>query len=106
MFFLLFASALSYVFAKTIYRLYLHPLASFPGPKLAASTSLFNAYHDILGTGYVKLFPELHKKYGPIIRIQPNELHIEGLSGYNQYVQKLSSHLNSGDNIGFQWIEI
>ncbi|KAH7397030.1 cytochrome P450 [Phaeosphaeria sp. MPI-PUGE-AT-0046c] len=83
--FLLFLSAgLVYIFTKTIYRLYLHPLASFPGPKLAASTSLFNAYHDILGTGYVKLFPALHAKYGPIIRIQPNELHIEGLEAYNQ----------------------
>ena len=71
---------------KTIYRLYFHPLAKFPGPKLAAVTTLYNAYYDILQSGLVKHLPEMHKKYGPIIRVQPNELHIADLEGFNQYV--------------------
>ena len=52
--------------SKYIYRLTLHPLARFPGPKLAAATNLYGAYID-LGTSksYTKSFPALHEKYGP-----------------------------------------
>ncbi|KAH7384477.1 cytochrome P450 [Pyrenochaeta sp. MPI-SDFR-AT-0127] len=84
MFVLVAITFLLYIFTKTIYRLYFHPLASFPGPKLAAATTLWNAYYDILTPGLIKHLPELHKKYGPIIRIQPNELHVADLEGYNQ----------------------
>ncbi|KAF2262689.1 cytochrome P450 [Lojkania enalia] len=73
-----------YVSIKTIYRLYFHPLAKFPGPKLAAATTLYNAYYDILAPGLVKMLPELHRKYGTIIRIQPNEVHVADLESYNQ----------------------
>lgn len=88
---LLFAFLLILYFGvKTIYRLYLHPLASFPGPKLAASTGLYCAYNDILSTGVIKLLPELHKRYGPIIRLRPNELHVADLESYNQYVSNIT----------------
>jgi hypothetical protein len=75
---------LIYTLFKIVYRLTLHPLASFPGPKLAAISSLYNAYYDILQPGLVKRLPAMHKKYGSIVRIQPNELHICDLEGYNQ----------------------
>lgn len=68
------ASALSYVaaalaislLAKIAYRLTLHPLASFPGPKLAAATSMYGAFYDLSFTSssYVKELPALHAKYG------------------------------------------
>jgi hypothetical protein len=78
------ALALFYLIAKTIYRLYFHPLSHIPGPRLAACTSLYNAYHDVVGDGIVKMFPEFHERYGPVVRIQPNEVHVSTLSGYNQ----------------------
>ena len=68
------ASALSYVaaalaiytLAKIVYRLTLHPLATFPGPKLAAVTSMYGAFYDLSFTSssYVKELPALHAKYG------------------------------------------
>mgnify|MGYP003624109669 CR=1 FL=1 len=82
------SATIIYFVTKTIYRLYFHPLASFPGPKFAAATSLYNAYHDILGMGLVKDLPEWHAKYGPIIRIQPNEVHVADLDGFNQCAPK------------------
>ncbi|KAH7083020.1 cytochrome P450 [Paraphoma chrysanthemicola] len=82
--FSLLVSLILYLFTKTLYRLYFHPLSSIPGPKLAAVTSLYNAYHDILGVGLVKDLPALHAKYGPVVRIQPNEVHIGNLEGFNQ----------------------
>ena len=75
---------LTYVVLKVVYRLTLHPLAKFPGPRLAAVTSLYNAYYDVLQPGLIKNLPALHKKYGNIIRTQPNQLHIADLEGYNQ----------------------
>ncbi|KAF2116138.1 cytochrome P450 [Lophiotrema nucula] len=73
-----------YIVVKTIYRLYFHPLAKIPGPKLAAVTTLYNAYYDICMPGLIKHLPAMHEKYGPIIRTQPNEVHVSNLEDYNQ----------------------
>jgi hypothetical protein len=54
-----------YIIAIVVYRLYLSPLAKFPGPKLAALTSWYNAYHDLVRGGqYVWVVEEMHRKYG------------------------------------------
>ncbi|KAI1101930.1 cytochrome P450 [Jackrogersella minutella] len=59
-----------------LYRLYLHPLARIPGPKLAAVTRLYEGYYDLYQSGqYTFKIAELHKQYGPIIRTSPYELH-------------------------------
>ena len=51
--------------AWTIYSVYLGPLASFPGPKLAAATRWYECYYDvILGGQYTFKIKELHRKYG------------------------------------------
>ncbi|KAJ4359692.1 uncharacterized protein N0V89_000248 [Didymosphaeria variabile] len=78
------AASIAYVFLKIIYRLFFHPLRKFPGPKLAAATHLYSAYYDLCTPGLIKRLPEMHKQYGPLIRIQPNELHVADLGGYNQ----------------------
>ncbi|KAK2809424.1 hypothetical protein FQN50_003883 [Emmonsiellopsis sp. PD_5] len=72
-----------YVAGGVFYRLYLSPLAKFPGPKLAAATLWYEFYYDNIRRGqYTFKIIELHKKYGqqepgPIIRISPYELHID-----------------------------
>lgn len=46
-----------------------HPLAKFPGPKLAAATRLYEAYYDVLQGGkYIFQIGELHKQYGKCCR--------------------------------------
>jgi hypothetical protein len=58
---------LVYVVLRSIYRLTLHPLAKFPGPKLAAVTSLYGASYDMpKNSSYVKMMPALHDKYGSL----------------------------------------
>lgn len=67
-----------------IYRLTLHPLAKFPGPKGAAVTSLYGALWDIpLKTSFVKEFSKWHDRYkSPVVRIGPNSLHIRDFDSY------------------------
>lgn len=59
------ALAAFYVLTLVFYRLYLHPLAKFPGPRLAAITRYFEAYYDVVCNGqYTFKIAEMHKKYG------------------------------------------
>lgn len=58
-----------------LYRLYFHPLSSIPGPRLAALSNIWHAHHARSGRMYT-LGKTLHQKYGPVVRVGPNELWI------------------------------
>lgn len=50
---------------KIVYRLYFHPLAKFPGPKIAAATHLYEAYWDYCRKGqYIFQIESMHQQYG------------------------------------------
>lgn len=54
-----------FLVAKCIYRVTFHPLATFPGPRWAALTSLYGAFYDLHpNRSYCKQFAALHDRYG------------------------------------------
>jgi hypothetical protein len=56
-----------------LYNIYIHPLASYAGPKAAAATRLW--YTRSLLSGQLPYDLErLHNQYGDVVRIAPNEL--------------------------------
>ncbi|KAK1570070.1 cytochrome P450 [Colletotrichum navitas] len=57
--------------SRIIYNIYLHPLCNYPGPKLYAATGLAHSRMVLSGRAHKKL-EELHKQYGPVVRIGPN----------------------------------
>lgn len=52
-----------------------HPLASFPGTTISKLTKWWGVWETYDGHHYIRVH-ELHKKYGPIVRVGPNELSI------------------------------
>lgn len=70
------------VIGLVIYRLFLHPLARFPGPKLAAVTRGYQAYYDVWKGGkYIFKIEELHQEHGSFIFWKtPSALLFNGIS--------------------------
>src|SRR5579859_8111734 len=66
---------LGYVFLLFVYRRFFHPLAKYPGPFLASITRWWMV-REVLSGEHDKHIRALHKKYGDIVRIAPNEVAI------------------------------
>ncbi|KAF2970089.1 hypothetical protein GQX73_g3438 [Xylaria multiplex] len=73
------ASACTYV----IYQYVFSPLASFPGPLAAKFTKVWRAYGMYKGTWHRDIV-DLHRKYGPVVRIGPNELSVGDPEAFRQ----------------------
>ncbi|KAF7586336.1 hypothetical protein BBP40_009064, partial [Aspergillus hancockii] len=58
-----------------VYRLYFHRLAEFPGPRLAAISTIYRSFFQIWKNGkLIDHVTTLHDLYGPVVRISPNEV--------------------------------
>lgn len=77
---------LAYILLLAIYRLYFHRTSHIPGPKLAALTYLYQTYYDVCPYQGRWLWQceALHKRYGPIIRVGPDEIHINDPAYYDE----------------------
>ncbi|KAF9873229.1 hypothetical protein CkaCkLH20_09392 [Colletotrichum karsti] len=81
-----------FVVLLPLYNIYLHPLRKYPGPKLWAASQIpwFRSY---LGGLYHITNRDLHEKYGPVVRVGPNELSFNGPDAW----QSIMGHRKSGE---------
>ncbi|RFU77593.1 cytochrome p450 [Trichoderma arundinaceum] len=63
----------TYVLSRIIYNLCFHALSKYPGPVANRVSILPKVYHLISGSLPYHV-TELHQRYGPVVRIAPNEL--------------------------------
>ncbi|KZM24039.1 uncharacterized protein EKO05_0004605 [Ascochyta rabiei] len=75
----------TYAISLAVYRVYLHPLSKYPGPKLAAATQWYEFYFDVLKRGrFAWEIKRMHDLYGPVVRINPHELHVSEPEFYDE----------------------
>jgi hypothetical protein len=60
-----------------VHQIFIHPLARFPGPLLCRLTDIKKLQY-FASLHVDEKIVELHQKYGPIVRIAPNELSFWG----------------------------
>ena len=63
------------IITRLIYNKFRPGLLSIPGPPLAAYTSLWKLYDVWKGSAHLTAI-ELHRKYGPLVRIGPNHVSV------------------------------
>ncbi|PTB62735.1 cytochrome P450 [Trichoderma citrinoviride] len=62
----------------SMYYLWFSSLSHIPGPKLAAGSLLYEFYYEVVCSGqYTRKIEKMHEVYGPIVRINPHEVHIK-----------------------------
>jgi hypothetical protein len=64
-----------------LYRLFFHPLAGVPGPRFAAVSTIWYAWNVRQGR-LLSLGKTLHQKYGPAVRVGPNEVWFDSPEAY------------------------
>jgi cytochrome P450 len=80
-----------------IYRLKIHPLSAFPGPPLLGVTGLPTAWRSYVSGTFARQTPLLHSRYGPVVRIGPNHISVDGSIGWSEVYGRrpeFSKHLN------------
>ncbi|KAL2110426.1 hypothetical protein VUR80DRAFT_8124 [Thermomyces stellatus] len=83
---------------QVVYYRFFHPLSKFPGPFWGSITRLWITYHNVK-EDECQTFRELHRKYGPVIRITPTMLLVSDATKlpviYNRNASK-SQHYITG----------
>jgi cytochrome P450 len=70
-----------WIVSLILYRRYLHPLAGIPGPAIPSVTRLHYWWYNVHSFKFIEA---CHAKYGPVVRIAPNEVHLSDPYNYEK----------------------
>jgi cytochrome P450 len=87
-----------YAATKVVYNLFFHPLREFPGPKLWAVSAMPAALNIMAGRPHTKILA-IHKQYGDVVRVAPNELSFTHADAWKEVYghMKRGQHENGKD---------
>ncbi|GKZ23521.1 hypothetical protein AbraCBS73388_009897 [Aspergillus brasiliensis] len=74
-----------------IYNLFFHPLKDYPGPRIMAASRLPIFFLLLIGRSATSL-AKLHAKYGPVVRVAPNELSYTAASAWKDIYSSTAAH--------------
>ncbi|TVY62847.1 Cytochrome P450 monooxygenase aclL [Lachnellula suecica] len=80
-----------YPLYRIFYNVYFSPLANLPGPK-SWSASRLPFILSLLGGNIVKDVEKIHRKYGKIVRIAPNEISFAHVDAWTEIFQGRPGH--------------
>ncbi|PMD59449.1 cytochrome P450 [Hyaloscypha bicolor E] len=93
--------AVAYIlFCIIIYRVYIHPLSKYPGPFLWKISRLPQTYYLFRGTLPWKIH-QLHEKYGPVVRLAPNELSYTTVDAWHDIYTRLPDRSQLKKDLSF-----
>lgn len=77
---------------KIVYNLYFDPLAKFPGPRSWSATRLPYIWL-LLTVKIVHDVESLHRRYGPVVRVAPNEISFRHVQAWVDIFRPWPGHL-------------
>ncbi|ATY60716.1 Cytochrome P450 [Cordyceps militaris] len=79
------------------HRLFFDPFSRIPGPRLAAVSNIWFAYHTRNGAT-AAMAKKLHRRYGPVVRVGPTEVWFDTKEAFDQiYNRRLNAEFQ--DNL-------
>ena len=82
--------------AYVVFQRWISSLAKFPGPWAASLSKYWLVRHTMKGQLHRELI-RLHDRYGPVVRIAPNELSVADLGAIRRiYGKRRTKDLSSG----------
>jgi hypothetical protein len=90
-------SVVVYIVTIVIYRLYFHPLAKFPGPKLNAISPVPSIISLLKGRIPLEV-KQMHDIYGPVVRVTPTELSFNTAQAWEDIYGHRQGMLNMVNN--------
>lgn len=88
------AGATVLLILSKLYTTWTSPLSKVPGPWYAPWTDVVNTYVGVKGEKHLHVL-RLHEKYGPVVRLGPNEITVRGASGVSTVHQVKRPFLKS-----------
>ncbi|KAF2112717.1 cytochrome P450 [Lophiotrema nucula] len=82
---------LAYPILKAIYNVYLHPLSKVPGPWIWSASRL-PYIRSLLAGQLIHDIEKLHKRYGSVVRIAPNEVTFANVEAWRKIYQGRPDH--------------
>lgn len=82
---------LQYPLYKVVHNLYFDPLAKFPGPR-SWSASRLPYIWSLLRGKIVHDVEKLHRRYGPVVRVAPNEISFAHAQAWDDIFRPRSGH--------------